>query len=290
MLKYLRKIICFLIIINVLFAVAGCEINGDDNRTTDNITKLTEDNKYYEKNDQEYELKSINIYTYFIDVADDLIEYYGAISKTVYKFSSYDYKISDNIIYISLKGTVIENFTEKTPNKINIKIQDDRIRKVNKVVVGAEYDTYKQVIWDRENGFLGLNGGMGANMTVTSMTNSFVYVKDDCIEYGGYVMSDIWGFSGYSYKILENILYIHPEINDGDYFNTWKCWLHIVIQDDNIRNINTIILGKEDDKNKKIIWDRENGFHGPEFHAEEYNEAQRKYWLEYFGIEPYFTD
>ena len=168
----------------------------------------------------------------------------------------------NDILYISPSGINAEGAGAEKPEKINIKIQDERIRTVNKIIIRGEFDYFDTTIWDRQNGFIGFSGspGMGGYGWVGDIIPCIVNVKYDCVEVGGYFNASAGHvFSGYSYIISDNVLYIIPEINWGDNFRG-SGLLHVLIQDYRIPDIQTIILGREDDEDRQTIWDRENGF------------------------------
>jgi len=261
--KVIKKAVSIIIVVITLFLFAGCATNVKE--------KEKEPDDYY---------KSLMIHTYYIDVTDDSAEYYGAVSGKDQVFATYTYEISDGILYISPWYNYEPGTGTEKPEKVNIKIQDEKIRTVSKVIIGDRSNEHEQIIWDRENGFRGTNGtyGMGLYQNPRYITSYIFNVKNDCVEYGGFLLSGAIGFSGYSYTISEDTLYICPEVTFGDRFYITND-LHIIIQDRKIRDIKTIIVGRADDNNREIVWDRESGFIGSEY--------AKVYWTSDAWVEPY---
>ena len=191
------------------------------------------------------------IFTYNVRVDGNIVKYQGITISETFLFSEYSYEISNGVLEIFL----YEN-GDGGSREINIIIEDERIKGVNKIMIGDPWQW--QILWDREHGFRGSEKGIGACPEIRFVHVCFLDINNDTVEFQAEPAGSLWAFSTYSYRIHDNTLYIIPSINIHWEFST--NFLDIEIRDERIRNIEKIILGSWDDEFNRILWDRENGY------------------------------
>ena len=92
-----------------------------------------------------------NIISCYVEVEDGFVVYRGLIPFGNFGFSGYYYKISDSSLAIQLYIGRVPFYAKD--GIVDIRVEDEKIHDINRVVLWGEDEENNVVVWDKENGF-----------------------------------------------------------------------------------------------------------------------------------------
>jgi len=122
------------------------------------------------------------------------------------------------------------------------------------VVIGFEYE--KKYITNYEQCIYQYSESSGWPLSPKCFKINLLNILNENVEcrVESYLTSDM-GFSGYSYKISGDVLYIHLRADKYPFFYDGE--VSVKITDKKINNINKIILWDLEEEERLIIWERD---------------------------------
>jgi hypothetical protein len=218
---------------------------------------------------------AVYVERFLVNIVDNRFSCFVSTNGKNAGISSFYYGFSNDILYIKPLVDYMPDYAKD--DMLNIKIEDERLRKITTVVLWDELDERRKTIWDI-NGyhdeyewipyyeFIGNEEGNGphiiqqGSIASTAVVSFFASVVDDRFYYEFASASSYIGFSNISYRFSDGTMYIRLLVDMiPDYAELG--YADIVIEDEGIREITSVVLwGENYEKDNEVLWGKNNGY------------------------------